>query len=253
MTAPGTGTCAPWAEVGDVCAPCNAYDFDLDLLAEGIQIASDVLYEFTKRRWPGTCTDLVRPCGYRQADSCGCRSSRSCGCTRLSELELPGHPVASVEAVKIDGVLLDPDRYRVDDHRWLVYLPESDDAERQGWPCCQRIDLPDTAEDTWSVAYSYGQDPPLGGRRAAANLGCQLALSCTPALAGQCKLPKRVTSITRQGLTVAVIDPLSLFKDGLVGLADVDLWVQSVNFGAKHRQAQVFVPGHGPGVRRTDT
>lgn len=242
MAAPNTSTCEPWATVADVCAPCDDYAFDLVQLEDGLQVASDVLFNLTGRQWPGECSTTVRPCGYRRADSCGCMSSRTCGCRRLSELQLPG-PVVSVEQVKIDGEVVPTARYRVDDHRHLVYLPESDSAERQGWPCCQRLDLADTEDDTWSVTYTFGMAPPPGGVRAAAALGCQLALACSPESAGQCRLPKRVTSITRQGVTLAMIDPLTLFADGLTGLAEVDLWVQSIILGAKRRRASVWVPG----------
>lgn len=255
MTAPDTGTCSPWAETGDVCAPCNAYDFDEALLVDTIQMASDILFDLTGRAWPGECTDVIRPCGYRRGDSCGCLDSKVCGCRRLSQLELPGRPVAEVEAVKIDGVVVDPARYRVDDHRWLVYLPESDSAERQGWPCCQRLDLADTAEDTWSVTYVHGQAPPTGGRVAAASYGCQLALACDPGTStGACRLPKRVTSITRQGVSMAVLDPMTLVQDGLTGLSEVDGWVASVWRGRSRRQAQVWAPGQQSStVRRVNT
>lgn len=253
MAAPTTSTCAPWATVADVGAPCNEYDFDVVTLETSLQIASDVLFQLTGRRYSGECETTIRPCGYRQPDSCGCLSSRACGCRRLSELRLPG-VVVEVTEVRIDGAVVDPARYRVDDWRTLVYLPESDTADRQGWPCCQRLDQPDTEPDTWSVTYTHGIDPPPGGVRAAAVLGCQLALSFNPDTAGQCRLPKRVTAITRQGVTIAVLDPLTLFADGITGLADVDLWVQSELIGAKRRSAQVLVPGmHTAATRRAGT
>lgn len=246
MTAPSASTCSPWAEMGDVCSPCDDYSFDPTLLADSLQIASDVLYELTGRRWSGECEETIRPCGYRTSDSgwCGCTSSRGCGCRRLSELRLPGYPASAVTEVKIDGVVIDPARYRVDAHRWLVYLPESDTAERRGWPCCQRLDLPDTEEDTFSVTYTFGQDPPPGGIKAAAILGCQIALACQPETAGggRCRLPKRVTTITRQGVSMAVLDPMTFVADGLTGLTEVDLWVQSTLIGASRRRASVFRP-----------
>lgn len=254
-----TGTCSPWAAPADVCAPCSDEGFDVGVLTTSLQVASDILFDLTRRRWPGVCTDVVRPCGYRTRSRwgvggvgwCGCNSSSTCGCRRLSEIRLPGHPVVEVTSVKIDGVVVAPARYRIDNNRWLVYLPESDEAERRGWPCCQRLDLADTEDDTWSIAYSFGTLPPPGGNRAAASLGCQLALACSPATVGQCALPKRVTSIVRQGVTMAVVDPLTLFKDGLTGLADVDLWVAAVNRGAATRPATVWSPnGHGATIHR---
>jgi len=253
MAAPNTSTCSPWATVADVGSPCDDYEFDQVLLDDALQIASDVLFDLTGRRWPGECTSTIRPCGYRRPDSCGCLSSRTCGCRRLSELELPG-TVVSVDEVKIDGQVLPEARYRVDDWRWLVYLPESDTADRQGWPCCQRLDLADTEDDTWSVTYTHGTNPPAGGVRAAAVLGCQLALAFQPETIGACRLPKNVTNVARQGITIALRDPSALFSEGHTGIQEVDLWVQSTILGAKRRRASVWVPGAArQGIRRVDT
>lgn len=240
---PAGGTCAPWATAADVCSPCDDYEFDAALLDDALQAASNILYDFTGRQWAGECVEVLRPCGYRTSGSCGCLSSSVCGCGGLSELRLPGYPAVTIEQVKIDGVIQSADRYRLDDQRFLVWLGDEDDTDvRRRLPCCQRLDRPDTAEDTWSVTYSYGQGPPIGGVMAAAALGCQLALSCQPETVGACRLPKRVTSITRQGVTLAVLDPLTLFRDGLTGLAEVDLWVASTREGAKRRRATVMLP-----------
>lgn len=259
-------TCDPWAVQADLPEPCASAAIATGLLDDALQIASDVLYEWTGRRWPGVCSDTIRPCGYRTTTSpkptgsnaaasgsewCGCHDSRDCGCGGLSEVRLPGYPVAAVSEVKIDGTVVDAARYRVDDRRWLVYLPESDTAERQNWPCCQRLDRADTEDDTFSIAYTYGEAPPVGGNRAAAALACQLALAFDPDAAGECRLPKRVTTITRQGVSMAVLDPLTLFGDGLTGLPEVDLWVQSVQSGPARRRATAFRPGRRRRVRRT--
>jgi len=253
MPAPSADVCEPWATVADVGSPCDDYAFDTVLLEDSLLIASTALYHLTGRQWSGQCQDTIRPCGYRRPDSCGCLSSRACGCRRLSELHLPG-VVASVDEVKIDGQVVPEARYRVDDHRVLVYLPESDTAERQGWPCCQRLDRDDTAEDTWSVTYTYGQDPPAGGVRAAAQLGCQLALAFQPETVGACRLPKNTVNVARQGITVALRDPSALFQEGSTGLNDVDLWINSVLLGSKRRRGSVWVPGmQRQAIRRAGT
>lgn len=249
--------CAPWADPADACAPCDDYEFDPALLIDGITVASGVLYNLTRQRWAGICTQTIRP------TTCGCGAYRGrwwtgtgcgCGCGGVSELILPGYPVVDVLDVTIDGETIDPARYRIDDRSRLVYMPDPDDtSDRRAWPCCQRLSRPAGEEGTWSVTYEYGQEPPLGGVKAAASLGCQLAIACLPAdspAGKQCRLPKRVTSITRQGVTLAIIDPLSLFKDGLTGLPEVDLWVASVNLGDQRRRGRAYVPGrHRP--RRT--
>lgn len=273
MAQPNTGTCSAWATEADVCSPCDDYTFDTGVLPDMLQVATDVLFNLTGRQWPGVCSETIRPCGIRsgrggtrprsygdhhyRGDWCGCNRPRSCGCRRLPEFRLPNYPVIEVTEVKIDGAVLPGSEYRVDDWRYLVRLPDADDV-RDGWPCCQDLALADTEDDTWSVAYSWGADPPQGGVVAAAALGCQLALACNPeaVAGGQCRLASNVQSVVRQGVSMEfgiVMDPTALFTDGRTGLPEVDLWVASVNHGRLRRRGTVMIPGKGRSVRRVDT
>lgn len=257
-------TCAPWATLADVCSPCDDYEFDIALLDNTLQWATDILYDLTGRRWRGPCTQTYRPClgesswwswrpyavgtgtglGAHGASFCSCSTWNTCGCSGYSELILPVQDVSAV-TVTIDGLPVSTSRYRVDDGFRLVWQPDVNDPEgRTAWPCCQDLSLPATELGTWELAVTYGAAPPIGGVMSAAILGCQLALSCQPETIGQCRLPKRVTSITRQGVTVAaVLDPLTLFSEGLTGIPEVDLWVQSANRGQQNRNATLFQPG----------
>lgn len=259
-------TCSPWVTSADAVAPCNTYDIDPVLLDQTMQMASDVLYGLTDRKYPGTCTDTIRPLaswrvsnrrpGWWAGDNYGTRSNRfgycACnrspdyGCGTIPEVYLPGRPVhaASVEVVVDGQTFLD---FRVDDGYKLVR------TDGGNWRCCQRLELDDTEDGTWSVTYNYGRTPPLGGLIAAAVLGSQLYLA-VPGAPGvedkQSLLPKRITSIVRQGITLAVIDPLKLFADGLTGIPIVDLWVASDRLSSQRRPASVLVPGRGRSVRR---
>lgn len=226
--------CSAWATVADLCSPCDDYAIESVDIDAALLMASDVLFNFTRRRWPGVCAETVRPC----TGECGSTSPTRCSCSWGSQVRLPGTPVVAVTEVKVDGVVVSPSEYRVDDIATLVALGD------RRWPTCQNLSLDDTAEGTWSVTYEYGVAPPIGGVKAAASLGCQLALACQPEAIrdGRCRLPRRVTTITRQGVTLAVIDPLSLFAEGLVGLPEVDLWVASVNRGDVTRRATIVDP-----------
>jgi hypothetical protein len=263
----GGGTssvCSPWATTADLCTPCDGYeDFDDGLLLDSLDMASDVLFNLTGRRWPGECTEVVRPQGrWRQGAPrsfwpgdtswswgwCSCERGRETGCTRVPEVRLPGSPVdVNSIFVTLDGVSFAD--WRLDDDNWLVR------TDGDGWPCCQRLDLDTTEDDTWEIAYTRGTAPPIGGIRAAASLACEFVLACTPADEGgaACRLPKRITSITRQGVTIAVLDPLTLFGDGLTGIPEVDIWIGSVMKGDSRRRANVMIPGRPRPVRRTNT
>lgn len=255
------GVCTPWAELGDL--PDQDYTMDPARLEQWLQFASDVLYDVTGRRWPGLCSTTVRPCAARRhhdvsqwwpgdargsIGTCSCNRARSCGCQSLSELRLADN-VVSVDEVLVDGEVVPAPEYGLVDHRYLVGYVKAD-GTRRSWPCCQRLDLPDTAEGTWSVSFTHGGMPPIGGTLAAASLAQELAKS---GVAGSgCRLPKRVTQVVRQNVSVAILDPLTLFQEGRTGLPEVDLWVASVNRGAKERRARLSWTGRGRRQRTTD-
>lgn len=241
---------------------CGSYDADEGALLSCLQMASDLLYDLTGRQWPGLCTETIRPAakfvrapsagwwpgnGFGPVDpgtvargawgSCTCNRAVRSGCNWLPEIRLADR-VLSIEQVKIDGQVVPEVEYRLDDHRYLVGLQQANGQERF-WPCCQREDLDDTEPHTFSVKYVRGGLPPIGGTLAAASLGCELAKGMGllgDDAARKCRLPKRVTQITRQNVSVAVLDPLTLFQDGRTGLAEVDLWLESVRQGRARRR-----------------
>lgn len=238
---PRQGLDAPWCTTADLpCTPAPPADLTDEQANEWVDswllFASDVLYQLSGRQWPGAVTETVRPLG------CGCVAGPGprrpagtwCGCGGVDRLELARRPLVSVDEVKVDGQVLDPSAYTVDDDRWLVRLDGHD------WPSSQDLRLADTEVGTWSVTYTGGVAPPVGGVKSAASLACQLMAAATPDT--ECRLPQRITAITRQGVTVAVLDPLTLFADGLTGLAEVDLWLGSLRIGRRDAEPTVVVP-----------
>lgn len=277
MAAPCQDVCSPWASANDVCAPCDGYDaIDPIVLEDALMAASNVLFHATGRQFPGSCEDVVRPTGswdgidlwrWRtywpgwwgggrigwDGINCGCSGHRV-GCTWLPEIDLGGGSIKITEVtqVLIDGAVVDPSTYRVDEYRWLVRTTPNPETPNEGWPCCQSMDLPTTQVGTFEVTYTYGTPPPRGGVQAAAALACQLALACTPGAEGQCSLPERVTSITRQGVSMVVIDPFDFLEEGRTGLYVVDQWINSVNPAGLRRPPAVIAPSR-PVNRRSGT
>jgi hypothetical protein len=149
-----------------------------------------------------------------------------------------------VLAVRIDGALLPETEYRVDDRRWLVRL----DPEGEAWPSCQDLTAADTAPDTFSVQFTYGIDPPAAGVLAAATLACELALAC--AGSDSCRLPRRVQQITRDGVSMALLDPLTMFDEGRFGIPEVDMFIATYNPKKLQRRASVVSPHLRRPVRR---
>ena len=238
-------------------ATCPHLD-GLDAVAKAAveEAATAYLWNWTRRRY-GLCSVTLRPCRddcggstYRGATGvpiagtyghtvggswvpvlvngdwynvrCGGCGSR-CSCTVVHDLVLPG-PVDSVTEVKVDGAALDPSAYRVDNHRRLVRL------DGEGWPWCQNMAEADTEDGTWSVTYMQGTPVPAGGQIAAGTLACELAKAVCGA--DDCRLPTRVQTITRQGVTIGVLDTFEGLDAGKTGLWAVDSWVASVTQAA---------------------
>lgn len=239
---PRQGLDAPWCTTDDLpCTPTPPEALDeagqAAWIADWLLFASDVLFQLSGRQWSGALTETVRPIG------CGCVAGPGprhapagswCGCGGVDRVKLARSPLVSVDSVKIDGATLEASAYTVDDDQWLVRLDGSD------WPSSQDLRLADTEVGTWSVTYTAGVLPPVGGVKSAASLACQLMAAATPE--AECRLPQRITAITRQGVTVAVLDPLTLFADGLTGLAEVDLWLGSLRHGRRGAEPTVVVP-----------
>lgn len=152
----------------------------------------------------------------------GCRDcSGGCSCTELSQIDLAG-PVDSIGQVVLDGVVLDPSAYEVANHRWLTRV------DGGKWPTCQDQTAPSTADGTLEVTYNLGIPVPAGGQLAAGVLACELARAVCGS--GECRLPQRLQTLTRQGVSMTMLDSFeTLYSQGTTGLVVVDMWVASEN------------------------
>jgi hypothetical protein len=165
--------------------------------------------------------------------SCG-RSCSNCSCSQVQEIGLAG-PVDSIIEVIVDGEILPSSAYRLENRRWLV----RQDGER--WPTCQDLKQPAGEPGTWSVAYRWGTPVPKGGQVAASILSCEMAKA---ALGRDCELPQRVQSVTREGVSVAILDSFEGLEAGRTGIWLVDSWVTSVTKAP--RRSRVLSPDSGP-------
>ncbi|WP_345410326.1 hypothetical protein [Nonomuraea salmonea] len=147
----------------------------------------------------------------------------ACSCGPMCEIVLPG-PVDSIVRVMQDGVELPADAYRVDGHRTLVR------TDGECWPDCQDLSAPPTEPGTLAVTYRQGVPVPPGGIAAASSYACELVKAVCPGQGmGACRLPARVQTISREGVTMSFVDPMDHLERGLTGLPEVDAWVRAVN------------------------
>lgn len=233
-----------WTDVDTSC--CGDFWDTLTPAEQGaaISAATVVLWAATGRRY-GTCTLTVRPCGRDRCDqgagnwgwfngiwtpfvfdgqwfNCGCWDV--CRCGPSDRVYLPG-PVQSVTQVTVDGVVVDPATYRVDDLRYLVRT-----GSGNSWPWHQDFDV-DSGVGTFFVTYLRGIPVPSYLLAAAGTYACQWAKMCRNE---PCQIPTRVVTLTRQGTTFDGVDIDSLLDRGLTGVTSVDQIISSLNpYGLK--------------------
>lgn len=148
----------------------------------------------------------------------GCMCAGTCRCDVPNSVVLPG-PVSAVTEVRVDGVVISSSAYRLDGSRLVR-------TDGLAWPTCQSLALPASAVGTWQVSYTRGLAVPAGGQIAAGVLACEFAKAlCRDS---SCALPQRVQTITRQGVTMAMLDPFTGIEKGHTGIWLIDSWVSSV-------------------------
>lgn len=153
-------------------------------------------------------------CGVCGIDRCGCAPSA------LTALALPG-PVDNIVEIWVDGAHLPPEAYELRDQ--VLYR-----IDGGTWPISNNQEgLPqDPGSGAWTISYMRGLTVPVGGRIAAATLAEELA----KALCGDdtCQLPNRVQSVTRQGVSMEVVQTeFADMKEGSTGIWAIDSWVAS--------------------------
>jgi hypothetical protein len=165
-----------------------------------------------------------------------CASAVACDPTLL---RLWHNPVASVVSVLIDGVPFT--------HFELVgrTLRRNDGNP---WPSSNNLTLANTQPGTWAVSYRFGRDIPSGGDLVAGILANELALGCSAP--GDCRLPKRVRTVSRAGTTIAMLDPAVLTEKTVTGIAEIDMWVHAANPTKLQRRASIHRADAGRGPIR---
>lgn len=223
---------------------CDNWDDYLPATQQAaMEYGAFTLWAATGRRF-GLCTRTVRPCGresmplpggyfwsegtwrpyildgaWRNCAGCGAGFG-CCTCAPTCQVWLPP-PVAAIPAtgVSVDGQIIPVDAWRVDDGQWLVR------TDGDCWPVCQDYDV-DSGTGFFEITYQQGIPVPALMSRAAGELACEWAKSCAGAA---CRLPQRVASIARQGVTISMVDVQILLKNGFTGIQTVDQVIRNFN------------------------
>jgi hypothetical protein len=244
---------------------CNTLwdTYDPGVQDAAIAFAQQVLWSATGRRFT-SCEVTVRPCirenfggwglfyedgtwlpyiaiGGQWVNGWNCGCFGGCGLHPFTEVKLPG-VVSGIVNVTIDGTVLTPTAYRVDDAQWLVR------QDGQTWPVLANYNLMNGMTGTWSVTFIKGTPPPTALLNAAGTLASEYAKACVGAA---CRLPGYVTQIIRTGVTVSMIDQADLLKSGFTGIVEVDQIIRALNPHGLAGRPRLYSPDVRPGRIQT--
>ena len=242
--------CSAWATPADLAERDRPELSDAEW-EKFLLVASHILWRLTGRQWDGAgCESVATLRAFPPTPGTGTwpydKTWGRCACWRGAvpvggwtypptsrhaahmepvAVRLPGGAVRQVVSVVVDGETLPTTAYRLTRGGYLERL------DGRGWSGC---------DDSTTVTYLRGYPPPADGVESAV----QLAIELARAQVGDegCALPERLTSLTREGISIAVLDRFEFLDKGLTGLYLVDLWVRSVNPQARASRARVWSP-----------
>lgn len=261
------GPCSAWVGQADIEKVGSIPDDIAPArVAELADVATEILFYLSGRRYAGECVATVRPSrrvmgDRRRPSSWGtlgwysgwgyCNGPLNlnepnlglmCGCDPIRSVTLGAYPVTAITEVLIDGVVLSPSAYRLDGGRELVR------TDGHTWPLHQDMNLNPPAVGTFTVEFTYGSGPGPAGVYACAEYARQLCLR--ESQDGKCTLPERVQSIRRQGVDMVLLDPLDFIDNGRTGVPAVDSWLKAITRPAP--RSGVYSPDHMPTARPVD-
>lgn len=125
-------------------------------------------------------------------------------------VRLPG-PVGHVSEVVVDGKVIDPAAYRVEDGQYLVRI------DGQRWPA--------GGADGFVITYLNSYPVDEMGSHAAGVMAAEWLKLITRDKG--CRLPPSATSITRQGITIEVAG--GMFPGNVTGIPEIDAYLMLFN------------------------
>lgn len=236
------GTCVPF-EPNMACSDdWDDYDDDVKLRAKSL--AWSTIRVLTGGQ-VGSCPVDLRPCFDGSCDRCAdaiiaisgpthddlarARMSGRCSCCTINEIVMPG-TVAAITEVNVDGYRIDPQLFRVDNGNRLVR------QDGRGFPSCQNMNAPYGHFGSFTVRYVPGQLPTAAGLWAVGLLADEFASAC---LGSKCRLPSRVRSIARQGVSMELA--AGMFDTG-TGVPEADAYIETVNPNDLRTAPTVYSP-----------
>lgn len=195
---------------------------------DAAEAASWILYKLTAEKYPGVRTSTqwygwdVSTCHPNLRSLVGSFFELRPEVPRL--LRTRNQPIRDVQMILEGDIELSPTDFMIVNGAYVVK------ADKSSWNYQEGI----------TITYSHGTRPPSAGARAAKRLGNELVLAA--AGDSDCALPERITSVSRQGIDYAILDPGDFIEEGRTGLHEVDLFIHAANPYRAQKRPKVFSP-----------
>lgn len=213
---------SPWITKDDLATPESRY------AQEVIDYATFVLFKLSGEKYPGVTTATETYVSESRASTLADPVSTT-ALGNIAAIGIPdrvqypqrlylrGTPVHKVDAVQYGNTVLDTGDYALYNKRFLKL--------RSGGPWDYFCD-----QKGITVTYSYGMMPPSAGRLAASTLANELLILLGENTdAEQCRIPERVTSVSREGISFDMVNPMEFMDDGKTGIWEIDLFIRTAN------------------------
>lgn len=240
MTVSGS---APWATVSDLPEAVRTLH-TADVWDGYLGLATDIMWAATGRRWAGLSAPVTAVLVPSGPVSGGQGWPYRCTCTTGVGV-LAARSVRGVVGVEVCGLGHEPVAVRllhsdvahvlsltVDGAAFLAYQVDG------GW--VTRTDGGTWPADRAVITYQHGRQPPPTAIRMCALLAGEFGKQ--DAGDGKCSLPRRLQTISRQGLTAVSLDTMEFIDKGRIGILAIDAWLASVNPHGRARAATVWSP-----------
>lgn len=222
-----TGLACTWDVDTSRC--CDRDDQRHDRVLESAAALASAILSRRSGFTIGLCSRILRPLG-----ACPTCRSRCCGAGDWMHLNDPaGLPVYSVETVRLGPDEVPVDQWRFDPDTSVLWAvpPMTWPLRDEAWSRCG-------AGEAFCVDATVGTAPDAWALDVAAVLTCELWKS---ARGDKCRLPRNVTQVTGQGVTVSLSD--SELTDLL---PEVTAWVAAVNPHHAVLPAKLWSPDVNP-------
>lgn len=158
--------------------------------------------------------------------NCFCGSG--CGCDDRSYVYLTT-PAGRIDSVKVNGVAVSPSAYQLEDGNKLVR------TDGGLWPSC-------ASDADFTVTYLNAYEVDIMGQAAGGLLAAEyLKLLTNPST---CRLPKGVTSVSRQGMSYEITT--GMFPGGITNIPLVDVYIAKWNPNGLKTRPMVYSPDLPP-------